>query len=381
MKKKLLLIVEALGGGVRTHILDLVVNLNKSKYDIYLLYSRGRNDKVLINSIEMLKNHATIIESKYMQRQISITKDFLAYLECKRVINKIKPDIVHCHSTKAGFYGRIAAKELKVKKIYYTPHAYYFQNNYKSKVLRSFYIGAELILSRHFTTKTFNVSKGERDVALHSKLDKPEKFSVIYNGIPEIPEISLQSKDSIRKELFIKDSDVVVGVTARLNEQKDPLTFAKIAEKIISKYKNVHFIYIGDGPLFEPIQEFIKKKNLVDKFHLLGFREDANLIVSSFDIYLLTSLYEGLPYSVIEALRAGVPVIATRTTGNDEIIIEGENGYLFDIKDINQAVKIISELIENPKSIDGKKVIASYYAEYSLDKMITRIESEYSQST
>lgn len=371
-KTKLLLIVEALGGGVRTHIIDLIINIDRSKYDIYMLYSLGRDDNVLNNSIGLLKKYATLIESKYMQRSISLKQDYKAYTECKRIINEIKPDIVHCHSAKAGVYGRVAAKRLKVDKVFYTPHAYYFQNNKCSKFMKKIYVLIERILSKRYTMKTINVSYGEKRCALENKLDEPEKFSVIYNGIADV---ELPDKKVIREELSLGQDDYIIGVTARLIEQKDPMTFAKIAKRIIRNHENVHFVYVGDGPLHAEVEEYIKSNQIENNFHLLGFKENANVLVVAFDLYLITSLYEGLPYSPIEALRAGVPIIATRTTGNDEIVIDGENGYLFEIGNVKQGVELIESIIASPLS--KSNIRASFEKKFMVTKMIKSIELEY----
>ncbi|WP_058953373.1 glycosyltransferase family 4 protein [Clostridium tyrobutyricum] len=376
MKKKLLLISESLGGGVRRHIIDLVYGLDKQKFDVYLLYSKDRADDIFLNQVNELKNYVTLIESRYMVREISIKKDFKAYREIKYIIKKVKPDIVHCHSSKAGVLGRVAAKRLSVKKIFYTPHAYYFQNPKVSKKKKFIYIVIEQVLSKFFTTKTFNVSNGEKQCALDNKIDKENKFATIYNGIEDI---DLPSKENMRKSLGISQNAFVIGVTARLDEQKDPFTFVKIAKNIILKHNNVHFVYIGDGPLFEKVLDYIKQNNLENNVHLLGFRNDADKVVSAFDLYLITSLYEGMPYSPIEAMRAGVPIIATDTIGNNEIVFPNQNGYLFAVGNVLQGTSAVNMFIENKKSIkfNVRKVFKKFFLK---NNMIENIENEYINS-
>lgn len=374
MKRKVLLIVEALGGGVRRHIVDLIYGLDKKKFDVYLLYSNNRADDTFHEQIDKLKEHATLIESSHMVREISINKDFKAYKEIKNVIKKVKPDIVHCHSSKAGALGRFAAKRSKIKEIFYTPHAYYFQNPNASKKKRLIYVFIETILSRFFTTKTFNVSNGERQCALDNKLDKENKFVTIYNGIGDV---QLPDKKQVRKELGIPENDFAVGVTARIDEQKDPYTFVKIAKGVISKHSNVHFIYIGNGPLFNEVSNYVKENNLESNIHLLGFRNDADKIVVGFDLYLITSLYEGMPYSPIEAMRAGVPIVATDTVGNNEIVFPHENGKLFEVGNDSEGTNIVNMFVENKKLIQQVKVRNIFKERFSIEEMIRNIETEY----
>ncbi len=132
---------------------------------------------------------------------------------------------------------------------------------------------------------------------------------------------------------------ILIGVTARVVEQKDPVTFMKIAKRIVEQESRAEFIYIGNGEMEQEIKAWIKNEHLEKKIHMLGFRNDASVLVSMFDIYLSSALYEGLPYSVIEAMRARVPIIATDVVGNNELVIDGVNGMLFPVGNVEKGSK------------------------------------------
>lgn len=377
MKKKVLIITESTSGGVRRHVIDLVLGINKEKFDVYLLYSSKRADEIFKNSKELLGKNAILIESEYLVRNLSLKDDLRAYKEIRSIIKRINPDIVHCHSSKAGALGRIAAKVTKVEKIFYTPHAYFFQDPNITSKKRTFYIFIERLLSKFFTSKTFNVSNGERNCALEYKIDSCEKFITIYNGINEE---KFSNKNLLKGELNLPDESIIVGVTARLDNQKDPITFMKIAKEVINDNKYVHFIYIGEGPLSAEVVKFIKTNNLEKNIHLLGFRNDADKIVSCFDLYLITSLYEGLPYSAIEAMRAEIPIVATDVIGNNEIVISGTTGELFEKGNFMQGAIIIKDLIKNKEIKSKYKNIGKVFREkFTIDNMINSIEAEYNK--
>lgn len=374
-KIKVAHIVESMLGGIRRHVIDIIENLDKDKYEVYLIYSNRRADKVFFEEKEELEKHCTLILCNEMERKLGLN-DLKAYKVVKNHLSIIKPDIVHCHSSKAGIVGRLAACVLKSKVIIYTPNAYAFQDFRIPIIKRKIYIVAERYLSRYATTMTINVSKGEMKEALNNRIDDERKFVLIYNGIPseELPE-----KESLKNEMSLKKTMHYVGVTARCAKQKDPITFLQIAENVVKKRKDVEFLYIGDGEMIDEMRKYVCNHNLKDSVHILGFHPNASKIVGVLDIYLSTALYEGLPYSMLEALRAGIPVIATNTVGNNELIIDGENGKLFPVGDIEAGARLVIDQIEN-EGIKKERVRRTYEEKYSLKTMMNRINLLYEEA-
>lgn len=373
-KIKVVHVVEAMLGGIRQHVVDIVENLDTDKYDIYIIYSQRRADEAFFDELDKLRKCATIIVCDEMQRELGL-HDFFAYRALVKHFKAIKPDIVHCHSSKAGIIGRMAAKRCGVKKIIYTPNAYAFESPDISSFKRSVYVFAERFLSRHATNMTINVSKGERNLAYKYRLDKDDKFTLIYNAIPNI---ELPEKAVLKKELGLKDNVHYVGVTARCARQKDPITFLSIALKVTKERDDVEFLYIGDGEMMPEMKNYVEKHDLEDKVHLLGFRSDANLIVGALDVYLSTALYEGLPYSMIEAMRAGVPIIATDTVGNNELVVEKVNGYTFGVEDVSKGAQLVIEQIKN-NAIKSDEVKALFLNNFELKKMIECLVTVYDE--
>lgn len=368
--KKILLIHEA-SGGCGKHVLDLAEYLDKSKFDITVIYGEERADNSYLERKKQIDKRVRFISLKNFVRDVNPRKDLLCFYELNKIIKKSKPDIVHCHSSKAGVLGRIAAKKNAVTKIIYTPHAYAFQAPEVNEINKYIYIIVERLLSKYTTSCTINVSEGERREAIKNKIDKPEKFYVIYNGLPSYKKVN---KEQIKDDLRISKDIQIVGTTARIAPQKDPYTFIKIAEEVAKKKKKVIFLYVGDGPLKEDVEIMIKKDNLQNNVRLLGYRTDCDDLIQIFDTYLLTSVYEGLPYSLIEAIRAGVPVVATNVTGNNEVIINGENGVLFEkgdyVEGADAVIKVLNGLIDQEK-------IRKSFQKFKIETMIKAITDIY----
>lgn len=370
MKQKLLLIIEAMSGGAGRHVQDLISHLSQEKFDIFVIYSNHRTNPEFLEKIVTMNEQATFISCDFLVREIKPKYDLLAYQFIAKKIKEIKPDIVHCHSSKAGVIGRLAAKRRGVKKIFYTPHAYSFLAPEFSGKKKFLFVQIEKFLSRFSTTQTFCVSIGEMQAALEVNLDKTDKFQVIYNGLPEI---DLPSKETIRAQLGLEKTVVVIGNNARMSEQKNPMFFMEIAQKMIRQNANWHFVWAGDGQLMPLFQSFIKQNGLEKNIHLLGERPDSETVVTAYDIFLTTSQYEGLPYAPIEAMRAGVPILATNVVGNSELVIEGKNGYLIDL----EWSKSVEEKLYKAAKMDAQMIKADFRQRFAIDQMLKQIETEY----
>ncbi|MBO6383969.1 glycosyltransferase family 1 protein [Enterococcus casseliflavus] len=356
-----------MGGGLRKHVLQLINGLDTNIFEIYLIHGTDTLDRNFLKDYSCLSEKCHMIKCPYLKREMNITNDILSIKFIKDKIKEINPDIVHCHSSKAGAVGRVAAKFKGIRKIYYTPHAYSFlapEFNNKKKYM---FVFIEKILSRFATTKTFCVSESEFISAINRGIDKENKFTVIKNGISSN---IINEKNDLKRFLGIDNSSILIGNNARLSEQKNPMLFMEIAQKLIRRNSKFHFLWVGNGPLFDQVQEFINKNKLSSNIHLLGERDDAEYLVYNFDIFLITSLYEGLPYSLIESLRAGVPIVGFKCEGVTDIIKEGINGFYFD-EYLNLNV------FDKAQKLDKNEIYLDFKNNYTLEKMIKNISSEY----
>lgn len=366
-KKKVLIISEPGNGGVARHVIDLLGNLNKDKFEVYFIYSSKRADKKYIKNIACLKSEIKAFKIDEMQSKIKPYDDFISLIKILNIIKKINPDIVHCHSSKAGVLGRIAAKFVGVKKIFYTPHAYSFQNTHLSVSKRKVFIIIEKIMSRYFTDKTFNVSIGEKKIAIETLNDNEDKFVVINNGVDKKNDSF--NIDELCKRYNIIQSDYIIGNISRLDEQKNPIEFFRIAQRIICDDLNMKFVWIGNGVLFKVIENFIKNNNIDDKCLLLPYNEKTEQLINRFDLFLCTSLYEGYPYVLLDACVNEIPIVCSDVIGNNDIVANNVNGFLYPLGDIEKAENRICAVKEGFKL---EKINIQ-----SIKKMVNMIEAEY----
>jgi glycosyltransferase involved in cell wall biosynthesis len=366
--KKIMLITESFEKGVGRHILDLYKNLKSEDVKVYIVYGIQRCSDKFINQISMEDR----IEVKNLKRKIGIN-DIKSYFEIKEIIKKIKPDIVHCHSSKAGFSGRVAAKRCKVNKIIYSPHAYFFLKFNTESIKRKIFVGIERFLSKYFTDITVTTSIGEDKAFEKNKIDKNSKKILIEHGIIE-NKISQSEIDIERKKYNIDDKDILVGAMARFENQKDPIGTFKIMRKLAKNNKNVKCIFFGNGSQYNEIQQ-LNKDNIVI---LPGETKKPDLSLKMMDIYLTASLYEGLPYTMIQALSQGLPIVASKVEGNEDCIEDGKNGYLFESKNYDEAVNKIEKIIKNyefKKMSDNSLKI--FNERFTLDSMIKKYSKLY----
>lgn len=332
-------------GGAQDNTLLTVEKLNREKYDVSLMCSP---DGDWLPRAQQIPNLNLVFVDE-LKREISPINDFIAFWKILRLLNRGKYTIVHTHTTKASLLGRIAAKLAGIPVIVHTVHAIHF-HDYVNPLIRWLYIMIERFLSK-ITDKIITVSKMNLKKALDLKLAEAEKFVNIYSGI-ELEKFNTNiDVDSKKKELGIFNGEKIVGMVGRLSKQKAPLDFIKAIPEVLTFESNVLFVIVGEGLLKKSIIELAKKIGIESKLKLLGFREDIQEILPTFDVFVLTSLWEGLGRSLTEAMYTGLPVVATNVDGVPELVKDGETGILVNPKDVASIAQgIITFLSDKQKA-------------------------------
>ncbi|WP_059172546.1 glycosyltransferase [Bacillus sp. FJAT-27445] len=368
MRKKVLLICEALSGGVRKHLVTILENLSSEKFDIAVAYGEARADLIFLKFVKENSDKYSFYTISNFVREISIVEDVKAILQLRKIIREFQPEVIHCHSSKAGGAGRLAALFSDSSKVFYTPHGYIMQYPYISRNKRKMYGFIERNLGR-ITDYTINVSKGEHEAGQRYNLFRYQKSKVIYNGV--------EDKGFFRREK--RNGKLIVGTLARFDQSKDPMSFLKIAKAVTSLNPDIEFWYAGGGDYFK--EEFLDSIKGCANIKYCGFLSSIEDYLDEVDIYLSTSLHEALPYSVIEAMARGKPIIATNVEGNNELVIHGFNGYLYSPGNIEEAVFWIKKLVQDESGI-GKCQLNSYKLfkeNFHIRTMIQRLEEAYEQ--
>ena len=266
-----------------------------------------------------------------LHRPIHLMHDLRAYSVIKERLRALNPDIVHTHSSKAGILGRYAAHYLGIKKIIHTPHVFSFQ--WEQGLKRRLYLALERQAARHCQALVC-VGESQRADALSRGLTESEKLLVIPNGMSVAAPVPAAQRAMLRASLGLTDTSLAVGMVARLAPQKGVGSFVAAAAKVLEKRPEAIFFLVGGGPLEAEVRSRMAELKLsAQNFRLLGHREDAPLLYPAFDVVVLSSLYEGLPYVLLEAMAWGVPVVATDVLGSRDVVADGETGFLARVND------------------------------------------------
>lgn len=357
-------------GGAQKVVYHIAAGLDAWLFDMTVACAP---DGELVKWLRELPHEVRVVEIPELKRNISPFLDFMALMRLYRLIQKNGFDIVHCHSSKAGILGRLAAWLAGVKKIFFTAHGWGI-NEFQSLPIRLFYTWAEQ-LAGTFSTKIICVSESDLVKGRNLRLAASNKLVVIHNGMPDLKD----QKGNLRRELNIDDEDIVIGTVARLALQKNPLFFLEVARQTLA-YLDIYpyeghafFVIIGDGPLRAECEELIKSKGLSERVFLLGSREDAAALTQDFDVFVLLSLWEGLPLTIIEAMLASVSVIASDVGGVRELVIHKETGYLLSEYNVGKTAKVLLNLIYDKEKRQtmgklGRKRASEYFGIKSMIK-------------
>ena len=374
-KEKVLYLITKLElGGAQKQLLSLCSGLDKEKFAIYLFTA---DSGLLVEDASKVFG-INLYLSKFLDRPINPFKDLLAFFEIASFIKSKKINVVHTHSSKAGILGRLAARVAGVKRIVHTVHGWSF-NDFQPYLSRHFYILLERLCAR-LSDKIVVVSEYDKEKGLSEHIGGRNQYLVVPYGIDH-SEFKAESY-SLRKEFGIPSSVLLVGMIACFKSQKAPQDFIEAARLITSKSGNVKFIMIGDGQMRGHVQELISRYQLQDKVILAGWRRDIPQVLCALDIFVLTSLYEGMPIVVLEAMAAAKPVVATNTGGIAEVIKDGEDGFLVTPKAPQEMADRIFTLLtdENLRKRLGENASLSVSENFSVPSMVLAHQQLYLKS-
>lgn len=347
-KKILFVITKSNWGGAQRYIYDLATNLPKENWEARVVLG---GDGLLKEKLET-SNIATI-QIPHLQRNVNTIKELISFFSLIKIFNKEKPDIIHLNSSKAGGLGAAAAllhklwtKNYKLKTIF-TVHGWAFNE------ARTFREKSVIYIAQWFTSflcdKIIIISRHDYRQALSMPLLLRRKFSLIPLGIPE-NQMECLAKISARKNLTLsKDSKIIIGTIAEFTINKG-LDFLLDAVNILKSGSfNFKLVIIGDGEHKEKIEQRIQNEVSKEQIETLGFIPQASKYIKAFDIFVLASTKEGLPYTILEAMNAGVPVVASSVGGITDLIEHEKSGLLTTPKSSVSLAEHLNKLIENGK--------------------------------
>ncbi len=313
-----------------------------------------------------------------LRREIAPWRDLKALLQLTRRMRRRRYTIVHTHSSKAGVLGRIAAKFAGVPVIVHTVHGWSF-HEHMSPLRRRIFVALEK-LAAALTDAMIVVAKPDIAKGLREGIGRPEQYHLIRSAISlDKFDPAIVNGDVVRRELGLPPDAPVLGNVGRFSAQKNPLDWIRVAARVACALPACHFLLVGDGPLRAEVEALIAAEGLADRFILTGLRRDVPRLLAAMDIFLLTSLWEGLPRVIPQAMSMRMPVVANRADGTVEAIAHGETGFLADPGDLDALARHCLTLLRDPerRRVMGEhgRVFATH--EFDVREMVARIDRLY----
>ncbi len=365
-------------------------NLDKDRYDVMLVTgsSPPANSPVHSKDPETAAIEANIanLHAKGVQlillaelvRDLSPFSDLSAFLSLVRIIRREKPQIVHTHTSKAGFLGRWAAWLCRIPIIVHTPHGHVFWGYFGPCRTRLF-IALERWTAR-ITTKLVMLTEREKADHLRLRIAPDEKFAVIHSGI----DLSRFRPDparkaEIRSALEIPSESIVVATVGRLTAVKGQDTLIRAIAECLRQGEKVFLLILGEGELRSDLEALSAELGIAEAVRFLGWRPDVASVIDACDIFCLPSLNEGMGKAIVEAMAMGKPVIASDVGGIPDLVIPGENGILVPPGDSNALAKAILNLRDHPEmSVKMGKQGRGKALRYGVESMLNKIDGLYS---
>jgi glycosyltransferase involved in cell wall biosynthesis len=285
----------------------------------------------------------TTVKLPRLLEVVSPVDDVMVLLALVRLIRRERFSVVHTHSTKAGFVGRLAAWLCRTPVIVHTIHGFP-SHDFMSGRRRQAYLTLERLV-RPLTHAFLAVAPSVAREAVEKRLAPPHAITVVPSAV-ELDSIPDGPDPETRRDLGVPDDAPLVGTVGRVDFQKAPLDFVRMAARVAAAHPRTHFVMVGEGKLIEEARA--EARRLGVRLTFTGFRSDAVRVAACFDVYVVASLYEGLGRALTEALASGRPVVATAVNGVPDIIAPGSTGLLAPPADPEALARNVVWLIEHP---------------------------------
>jgi glycosyltransferase involved in cell wall biosynthesis len=370
------MITRLIVGGAQETVILIANMLDKSRWTVHVLSGpqTGSEGSLIENARE---RGVPLTIEPLLVREVNPVKDLLAFIHLTRFISRGRYTIVHTNSSKAGVLGRWAAYLAGVPIIVHTVHGWGHHER-QHPLVCWYYILLERATQR-ITDRLIVVSPRNTEKGLADGIAAPEKYVTIRSGIElERFRQPARSREVVRAELGIPLDALVIGTVTRLSSQKAPLDFVAAAAQVATQRPGTHFVIVGDGPQRADVEAQVAALGLTECVHLTGLRGDVPDLMHSFDVFALTSLWEGLPRVLPQAMAAGLPIVATAVDGNAEAVMDGANGFLTPPGDAHAMATALLRLLEGPALARRMGEAGQARAEeFSAHKMVNDIAALY----
>lgn len=375
-KKVLYIITKSVWGGAQRYVYDLAINLPRDKFEP--IVAAGGSGP-LFNKLKEANIRTIVIPG--LERDINIVKELKSFWHLVKILFAEKPEIVHLNSSKTGCIGAIAVFIYKIilwrnKPItVFTVHGWSFlepRPRWQNKIIYLISRISSVFQDKIILICTKDYKIAQEFIPLH-------KLSLIFNGIERGDYIDRRiGRETLSKKIKnnLQPDQIVIGTVAELTKNKGLQYLVYAIHMIQNQHPRINFcaVIIGDGEDYSRLENQINSRGLRKKIFLAGFIPDANRYITAFDIFVLPSLKEGLPYTIMEAMNGLTPVVASDVGGIPDLINHDKNGILVSPSDPKELSQALIQLIENKEkrmSIQ-KEAIKTLEAKFTLDTMLAK---------
>lgn len=372
-KRILFVITKSNWGGAQKNVFDIAASLPKEAYDVSVVF--GGNS---ILSQKLQNEGISAISINSMQRDISLLKEISSFIKLFSIIKSESPNILHLHSPKAGGLGALCGRLLGVEKIIYTVHGWAFNEDrpwWQKSTIR-FFSWITMLLCHTVIT----INNKETDQAKRFPFCA-KKIVFLPNGF-NVPDYysKEEARDVLSKKIEVDFNEkFVIGTIAELHKNKGYSYAISAFKDVVAKHPTALYIIIGIGEERNSLQEMVNTCNLQKNVFFVGHVDDAAKLIKSFDLFLLPSIKEGLPYVLLEAGAAAVPCVATAVGGIPDLITNRENGILIKPNSSEAITKSLLHAIEHHEKTANyaNQLSQKIKKDFTVEKMMRSLEELY----
>ena len=364
-------------GGPAIHAILLTRGLQNERFRSLLVSGQeAPGEGNMLDLAERCGVRPLVVEE--LGREVSPLNDLAAVKRLYRLIRRERPQIVHTHMAKAGTAGRLAARLAGVPIVIHTYHGHVF-HSYFSPARTAVFLNIERALAR-ITDCIIAVGDRQRDELIGYRVAPPGKIVSVPLGLQIEAMLDVEAeRGRLRAELGLNGVHKLVGIVARLVPIKAHEVFLEAAARVRERVPETRFLIVGDGERRAELEARARALGLGEQVLFLGWRRDMRTVYADLDVVVLSSLNEGSPVAIIEAMAAGRPVVSTDVGGVGEVVADGQSGLLVPPRDPAALAEAVSGLLGDPLAGErmGRVARAAVYPKYSSARLIGDLERLY----
>ena len=365
-------------GGPSLHVVNLNAGMDPSRFESVLVSGTENPGEGSMLDYALSRGIRPVVIPELVAAATLSARDAKALGKLYRLIRREQPDIVHTHTAKAGFVGRLAARMAKVPLVVHTYHGHILHGYYspaRTRLLRHM----EQVLAR-ITDQIVTVSAQVRRELVAYGIAPPAKISVIELGFDLGPFLVSQSqRGQFRGELGLEPGTPLVGIVGRIFPIKNHRLFLDAAALVAKQARNARFVIIGDGTLRQAMGDHACELGISERVIFTGWRRDLPRIYADLDVLVVSSDNEGTPVSALEAMASGRPVVATRVGGLPDIITDAQTGFLVPPRDPDALAAAVLRVLREPETSVriGREAQTVARGRFTSERLVSDMESLY----